>query len=152
METTGESNNNATLQMSRALASDGNQLVMGGGFSRVDGTDQANISRYTVGSAPPIRAWPQATSCKGCAYVDVKVLQAFDRDDINLTYTVYRGWQNTNVVSTVSRESLMWDRKSFTVRDSTVKAGDQVYYRVVVKDPAGNETGSVRSNTVTVGQ
>ena len=152
VETSGESNNNDTLQMSRALASDGNQLVMGGGFSRVDGTDQANVSRYTVGSAPPIRPWPQATTCSKCAYVDVKVLQAFDRDDVNLTYTVYRGWQDTNVVATVTRESLMWDRQSFTVRDNNVSPGDQVYYRVVAKDPAGNETGSVRSNTVTVGQ
>lgn len=152
VQTQGQSSDAGTLQMSRALDSNGSTLVMAGGYNKVNGVQQANISRYKVGSAaPPVSAWPQAASCAGCAYVDVKVLQSYDLDDVNLTYKVYRGWQTTTPIATATRESLVYARNTFTVRDTGVAPGDQVYYRVAVSDAAGNEVMSVRSSTVTVG-
>ena len=151
VQTAGSSSAPDTLLLSRALATDGSSLVMGGGFASVNGDPQANLARFTPGSAPPFRAaWPSVATCSGCRYVDVKVLEAADRDDVNLTYRIYRGWQTDTPIATVTRESVPYATETFTVRDSAIPAGSSAYYRVLVTDPAGNEVMSVRSASVTV--
>ena len=141
-----------TLLLSRALASDGNQLVMGGGYLQVNNTPQANIARFMTGSSAPDRAaWPSGSSCGGCAYTNLTVLKGADRDDIKLTYEIYRDWSTTNPIKTVTSDSFPYLTSTFTFRDTGVVIGQQVYYRVLAKDPAGNAVWSVRTPTMTVG-
>lgn len=147
VQTSGNSANQNSLLLSRALATDGNQLVMGGGFDKLNGSNQANLARFAAGSAPAERAaWPSVKTCSGCSYVDVSVLEASDRDDIDLTYKIYRGYQTTTPIATVRSESFPYVTQTFTVRDTNVPAG--TYYRVLVTDPAGNAVMSVRSATI----
>ena len=149
VQTSGSSSDQNTLLLSRALATDGSQLVMGGGFSRVNNGDQANLARFTTGSAPAERAaWPSVKTCSGCGYVDVSVLEASDRDDYDLTYRIYRGWETTNPIATVRSDSFPYVTQTFTVRDNGAPAG--TYYRVLVTDPAGNAVMSVRSASTTL--
>ncbi|GAB2875296.1 YncE family protein [Nocardioides pacificus] len=153
VQTSGTGGSPNTMLLSRALATDGTHLVMGGGFSRVNGTAQANLARFATGSAAPERAaWPSAKSCSGCRYVDVSVLEGADRDDVDLRYEVFRGWGLTDPIAVVDSESAPYATETFTVRDTGVSAGQEVFYRVRVSDPAGNQVVSVRSASVVVGR
>lgn len=150
--TNGVSSNPDSLLLSRALATDGNQLVMGGGFNTANGTAQANVARFMTGSAAPDRAaWPSGSSCASCAYTNLTVLKGADRDDIKLTYEIYRDWSTTDPIKTLTSDSFPYLNSTFTFRDTGVVLGQQVYYRVLVKDPAGNAVWSVRTPTMTVG-
>lgn len=149
----GTSANPDSLLLSRALASDGNQLVMGGGFDTVNSGTQTNVTRFLKGSSAPDRAaWPSGRSCNGCAYTNLTVLKAADRDDIDLTYEIYRDWSTTNPIATVRAESFPYTLSTFAFRDTGVVRGQRVYYRVLVRDPSGNAVWSVRTPTMTVGQ
>ncbi|WP_126688267.1 hypothetical protein [Nocardioides ferulae] len=151
VQTSGVSGQPDTMLLTRALATDGQTLVVGGGFAGVNGAAQANLVRFTPGSAPPDRAaWPSVRTCWRCSYVDVSVLEASDRDDVDLTYRIFRGWQTDTPIATVTRESVPYASETFTVRDTGVTPGSSTYYRVLVTDPAGNEVMSVRSATVTL--
>lgn len=153
VESNGNQTDKPSLLMSRALASDGKQLVMAGGYHGVNGKPQANISRFLPGSAAPSRGgWPSVTTCSGCNTATIRVLEGYDRDDVNLTYRVFRFDHSTNPVAERVSESVMWEHGTFDVTDSGLKAGQRIYYKVQTLDPAGNVVWSVRSNTVTVGQ
>lgn len=153
VQTAGSASAPDTLLLSRALASDGTRLVMGGGFARLNGGAQANLARFEPGSAAPERAaWPSAKSCSGCGYVDVAVLEGADRDDVDLRYEVFRGWGLTDPIAVVERESAPYATQTFTIRDTGVTAGQEVFYRVRVSDPAGNQVLSVSSASVVVGR
>ena len=75
---------------------------------------------------------------------------AADRDDVALTYRIYRGWQTDTPIATVTRDSVPYANETFTVRDTSPPTGSPTYYRVLVTDPAGNQVMSVRSASVTV--
>jgi hypothetical protein len=150
VQTDGTKQDQRSLLLSRALASDGNQLVMGGGFNSVNSSPQENLTRFLRGSSAPDRAaYPTATA--GPGYVDLRVRLGFDRDDVDLTYEVFRGWRTDTPLYTVTRESVKWRTENFTWRDTGVTSGQTVYYRVRVSDPAGNQVMSVRTPDVTVG-
>ncbi|GAA1917141.1 hypothetical protein GCM10009737_18270 [Nocardioides lentus] len=150
VQTSGNLDDANTRLLSRALASDGNQLVMGGGFLRVNGAAQANVVRFLAGSSAPEKpAYPTATA--GPGYVDLRVRLGYDRDDTQLTYKVYRGWQTSAPIYIETRESVMWRTENVTFRDTQVTPGQQVYYRVEAVDPSGQSVMSVRTATVTVG-
>ncbi|WP_366916003.1 delta-60 repeat domain-containing protein [uncultured Nocardioides sp.] len=150
VQTDGTKQDQRSLLLSRALASDGNQLVMGGGFNSVNSSPQENLTRFLAGSSAPERAaYPTATA--GPGYVDLRVRLGFDRDDVNLTYEVFRGWRTDVPLYTETRESVKWRTETFTWRDTGVTTGQKVYYRVRVSDPAGNQVMSVRTPDVTVG-
>ncbi|MCH1865864.1 hypothetical protein [Nocardioides sp. CFH 31398] len=150
VQTDGNKQDQRSLLLSRALASDGNQLVMGGGFNSVNSRAQENLTRFLAGSSAPERAaYPTATA--GPGYVDLNVRLGFDRDDVDLTYEVFRGWRTDVPLYSVTRESVKWRTESFTWRDTGVTSGQKVYYRVRVSDPAGNQVMSVRTPDITVG-
>jgi hypothetical protein len=150
VQTTGTKQDQRSQLLSRALASDGDQLVMGGGFDKVNGSAQENLTRFRTGSSAPERAaYPTATA--GPGYVDLRVRLGFDRDDVDLTYEVFRGWRTDTPLHTETRESVKWRTEHLTWRDTGVTTGQKVYYRVRVSDPAGNQVMSVRTPDVTVG-
>ncbi|QYJ02973.1 PQQ-like beta-propeller repeat protein [Nocardioides panacisoli] len=152
VQTGGTSANPDSRLLSRALATDGEQLVMGGGYDTLNGSAQTNISRFGVGSSAPERAaWPSGSTCDGCARVNLRVLEASDRDDVDLTYEVYRDWHTTNPIAVVDSETVPYELDTFDVVDTGVTRGQRVYYRVLVKDPAGNQVWSVRTPTFVVG-
>ncbi|MGO4257219.1 outer membrane protein assembly factor BamB family protein [Marmoricola sp. RAF53] len=145
---------NDTLLHSRALATDGDQLVMGGGFTAMDGHPQANLARFRPGDDAPSRPWGSAKqSCflLLCGSVSVTVQPSFDRDDVNLTYRLFRNHDTTSPVATVTRTSLPWPRTAFTLTDpgSGLRSGTPVFYRVEATDPAGHRVMSVDTNTIT---
>lgn len=139
--------------LSRALSTDGNQLVMGGGFVGVNFSEaQANVSRFPIGSASPSKPYAAASTCAGCSTTTLKIYKSIDRDDIKLSYRIYRGYIVGNApIATVAVESLPWPSSTFTYTDTGVKSGDSVFYKVVAVDPAGNIRGSDSSARITVG-
>lgn len=152
VQTFGSTSRPDSLLLSRTLATDGSQMVMGGGYDKVDNTTQANLTRFGVGSAPPERAaWPTGSSCQGCNYTNLKILRGADRDDIKLTYEIYRNSATTNPIATIASDSFPYQTSTFTFKDIGLTPGQQIYYRVRALDPAGNAVWSVRSVTMTVG-
>lgn len=142
-----------TRLSSRALALVGGHLVMGGGYTTVNGAEHHNLSRFPRGSARPAEAgWPTPSTCAGCGRVRVRVSEGFDRDDIRLTYRVYRNRNTTRPIKVVTRRSVLWEKDSFSFVDRAPRKGQRVSYRVKATDPSGRSAWSGRSQSVIVGR
>lgn len=142
-----------TRLLSRALASDGRQLVMGGGYARVNERLQGNLTRFRTGSAAPQGVVPpQVSTCRGCRQVRVRVPLAFDRDDVRLRYEIIRRNQTGQPVRRIARQSVIWRKGAIVFRDRGPARGSRVFYRVRVSDPTGATRLSGRSRTVRVGR
>jgi hypothetical protein len=136
----------------RSFATDGTQLFVGGGWTNVDGTEQANLARFTPtgpGSAPGI-PWASATVDSTGAIV-LRWRTVADLDDRKLTYSVYRTWRSTNPIYTATVDSTWWNRRSVSFVDTEAAPGVKTYYRVAVTDGT-NTVFSVNTASVVPGE
>ncbi|GAA1614613.1 hypothetical protein GCM10009789_80920 [Kribbella sancticallisti] len=117
-----------------AFASGGNDLWVGGDFTRVNNTAQQGLTRYTNapgGSQPAAPAAPKASSTRAHK-ATVTFPTVIDADNITLTYTLYRG---TTKVGTWKRTSYAWVKPTVTTfADTGLKSGTTVSYHVEVTD------------------
>ncbi len=135
----------------RAFATDGTQLFVGGGWLNVDGKEQANVARFTSagpGDAPE-RAYATAKVDSTGAIV-VRWRTVADLDDRKLTYSVYRTWTTTNPLYTATVDSTWWNRRGMSFVDTAATPGVETYYRVAVTDGV-NKIFSVNTSKVTPG-
>lgn len=153
--TSGQTDETRLLSRAFTLTNNRSQLVMGGGYTRVNDQLQNNLVRFARGSARPSQAaQPSTTTCRRCARVRVAFTLGFDRDDIDLTYEVFRTvqGQKERKVRTLERQSFFYQQRTVAFQDKGVKRGQKVRYRVRVSDPAGNRLMSGRTPTITVGR
>lgn len=142
-----------SLNNTRAMATDGEQMFVGGGFLNVLGHGgQQNLIRFVPkavnGSTPPGRpAPPTATTAGGDA--TVTWTGTFDRDDRDLTYSVLRGSSNTPI-HTLAADSPWWNEPTLSFTDTAVNPGQRVTYRIRVTDRTSAPVTSVASASVTV--
>ncbi|WP_432946971.1 fibronectin type III domain-containing protein [Kribbella sp. CA-253562] len=117
-----------------AFTSGGNDLWVGGDFTTVNGRPQQGLTRFTnvAGGAQPARpAAPKVTS-PARAKVTVAFPAVVDRDNITLTYTLYRG---STKLGSWTRNSYPWVRPTVaTFNDTRVKSGQTAGYHVEVTD------------------
>ncbi|WP_299052666.1 hypothetical protein [uncultured Nocardioides sp.] len=153
--TSGQTDETRLLSRAFTVDSGRTQLVMGGGYNRVNDQLQNNLVRFARGSARPSQAAvPSASTCRGCARARVAFRLGFDRDDIDLTYEVFRTVQGQKErrIRTLSRQSFFYAPRTVAFQDKGVKRGQRVRYRVRVSDPAGNRLMSGRTAVLTVGR
>ncbi|MGY1814265.1 PKD domain-containing protein [Blastococcus sp. SYSU D00820] len=140
------------------VTGNGQYLVYGGEFPTVNGTGQQGLVRFGFASTAPNRVGPDfagatpSVAVLGAGTVRVAWTAAFDNDNENLTYRVYRDNNTTTPVATFTRSSQWWNRPVVGWTDTGVTAGSHTY-RVTASDPAGNTaaTGWVTANVGTGG-
>ena len=143
-----------TGQGQGAWAVDGNAdyVVMGGEFAAAGGLQQQGLVRFSKDPAStispsetPADLTPTVRST-GAGEVLVSWRSSWDRDNENLTYEVVRNDDFASPVATRVVSSAEWDRRYQSFLDTEVP-GPTATYRVVVREPSGNQ---IRSNPVSV--
>jgi hypothetical protein len=124
----------STLVGPLGFASGGNDLWAGGDFTEVNGVPQEGLTRFTNvpgGAAPARPAAPKVASARPNK-VTIAFPTVLDRDNLTLTYLLYRG--NTRI-GTWSRTSNSWTKPTVTsVTDSGLSSGGTVSYHLEVSD------------------
>jgi hypothetical protein len=117
-----------------AFASGGNDLWAGGDFTRVNGTLQQGLTRFTNapgGAGPAAPAAPKASSTR-VHRTTVSFPTVVDADNITLTYTLFRG---KTKVGSWKLNSYSWVKPTITTfSDANLKSGQSVGYHVEVSD------------------
>ncbi|HWD83018.1 MAG TPA: fibronectin type III domain-containing protein [Kribbella sp.] len=123
-----------TLVGPLAFATGGNDLWAGGDFTKVNGVPQEGLTRFTnaPGGAAPVRpAAPKVASTRSNK-VTIAFQTVLDRDNMTLTYFVYRG---STRIGSWSRTSNSWTKPAVTsVTDSRLTSGQKLSYHVEVSD------------------
>jgi hypothetical protein len=109
-------------------------LWVGGEFTTVGGTAQQGLTRVATGPDTGAPTVPQlnVSSIKPGS-VQVRWPSSLDRDDGNLTYSIYKNGSSTPVHTTTG-SSLPWSRPQHTWNDTDVTAGTRYSYRISVTD------------------
>ncbi|MEU2713501.1 fibronectin type III domain-containing protein [Streptomyces sp. NPDC007205] len=116
----------------RALALAGDILWAGGEFTTVNGTPQQGLTRFGTGprDAAPQDAPRLTSDISRTGKVTLTWRAAWDRDDAELTYRIYR---DGVLVATRKQRSAEWDRPEMTYTDS-VSPGTHHRYTIAVTD------------------
>ncbi|MET9315671.1 fibronectin type III domain-containing protein [Kribbella sp. NPDC003505] len=123
-----------TLVGPLSFACGGNDLWAGGDFVEVNGTPQEGLTRFTTtpgGAAPARPAAPKVASARANK-VTIAFETVLDRDNLTLTYSVYRG---STRIGSWSRTSNSWTKPTVTsVTDSGLTSRQTLSYHVEVSD------------------
>ena len=118
----------------RALVMAGSILWAGGEFTMVNGKPQQGLTRFSSGAdnnAAPEAGPPQLrVTQSGTGRITLTWRAAWDRDNAELTYRVYR---DGRLVASRTGRSAEWDRPDMTYSDS-VKPGSHHQYTIAVTD------------------
>jgi hypothetical protein len=131
----------------RALVMADGILWAGGEFTKVNDQPQQSLTRFTAGpdtgapEAPPKLQLAEASD----STVTLTWRAAWDRDDAELTYEIYR---DGLLVATPTQRSTSWDRPVMTYTD-TVVPGARHRYAIVVTDGENAAPGSKELEVVT---
>ncbi|MFT4216805.1 MAG: PKD domain-containing protein [Micropruina sp.] len=129
-------------------------VVYGGEFPQVNSTAQQGLVRFgkrpvAPGTQGPMFAdgsfVPQIAARSGTS-ARVTWPAAYDRDDLSLTYRLYR---NNTLINTQAVDSNWWTLPALGFLDTGVVPGGTYSYRLTVSDPGGN---MVNSTTVSYTQ
>ncbi|NEA31136.1 fibronectin type III domain-containing protein [Streptomyces sp. SID13031] len=125
-----------------AFASGGNDLWVGGDFTRVNGGAQQGLTRFTNtpgGARPTLPAAPAASSTRA-GKATVSFPTVVDADNIALTYTLFRG---STKLASWKRSSYSWVKPAVTTfSDTRLPSGKTVSYRVQVSDGRNVRSGA----------
>lgn len=129
----------------RALEIAGEVLWAGGEFTRVNGEPQQSLTRFAAGpdtGAPEDPPQLQVADSRA-GRTTLTWRAAWDRDDAELKYLIYR---DGKLVASPTRRSAEWNRPTMTYTDS-VTPGSRHRYRIAVTD---GENTSPRSKALVV--
>jgi concanavalin A-like lectin/glucanase superfamily protein len=135
----------------RAMATDGSQLFVGGGFNTVNGAPQQGFARFPAGpdtTAPGKPAAPVAGSTSP-GVDSVTFTAVSDRDNGTLTYSIYRDGGSTPA-GTVTATSWPWALPVLHFRDTGLAPGSTHTYQVSASDGTSTTARSAASAPVTV--
>ena len=144
------------LQAGWSVTGNGQYVVYGGEFPRVNGAGQQGLVRFAAAGTAPAKMGPTGggltptvvSTSPGTARVSWT--ESTDQDSEDLTYRVYRD-NGTTPVHVVTSNSRWYDATPLAFTDTGLSAGTHTY-RVGVLDATGNRnTGSWTSVTVAAG-
>ncbi|NYJ06256.1 PKD domain-containing protein [Petropleomorpha daqingensis] len=141
-------------QATWSVTGNGDYVVYGGEFPRVNGTGQQGLVRFAVPTIAPDKIGPVftgftttvATPSPGVARVAWK--STYDNDNEYLTYRVFRDSTSTAPVYTTTAPSTWWSTPMMGWSDTGQTGSHR--YKVTATDPFGNSTASPWSATVTI--
>ncbi|AQP46315.1 hypothetical protein BW730_00745 [Tessaracoccus aquimaris] len=130
-----------------SLTGNDNFLVFAGEFPRVNGTAQQGLVRFGKRPVAPGTQGPQFDGgvfrpeaiARGTGSARVTWQAGYDRDDLNLTYRLYRGG---TLVNTQNAASNWWTLPALGYVDTGLTPGSTYQYRVTASDPGGNTVSS----------
>ncbi|MGO4956995.1 PKD domain-containing protein [Luteococcus sp. Sow4_B9] len=149
-------NVSGSWQAAWTIESDDRYVVLGGEFPRVNGQAQQGLVRFAVPALAPNTSGPKYTwNWNPTATVigtTAKVTwpSNVDRDDLELTYRLYRDDRPGTPLMTRTGSSSWFDRPVLGHLDGTLVEGRTYSYWVTATDPDGNVASSQRV-TVTAG-
>ncbi|GAA1389854.1 PKD domain-containing protein [Luteococcus peritonei] len=133
---------------------DGTYLVLGGEFPKVNGAGQQGLVRFAVPGTAPSKDGPVVGGSSLVPTINAKGTTAaltwkssWDRDNMALSYQIYRDDRLATPLATVKGDSLWWDRPTMGYVDTTMVPGKTYTYWIWAVDGDGNR---VRGNNVTV--
>ncbi|WP_051683829.1 PKD domain-containing protein [Blastococcus sp. URHD0036] len=124
-----------------SVTGNGQYIVYGGEFPRVNGIGQQGLVRYALPGTAPNKVGPAADGFTATATspapgkVTVSWTATSDQDNANLVYRVQREGQALPVAETV-QASTWWNRPAMSAGDAGVSGS--LRYRVTATDPFGN--------------
>jgi PKD repeat protein len=134
-------------QAAWSVATNGDYVVEGGEFPRVNGKDQQGLVRFAKRAISPLtddiqnytELLPTLTG-QGPGSVRVAWKAAWDRDNARLKVEVLRGatTATSTVLKTFTTDTTWWNRPPLGFVDTTAPAGTSQTYRIRVTDPWGN--------------
>ena len=127
----------------RALATDGQQLFVGGGWLKANGANQSSLMRFDAAGPgdAPTASFPTAAP-RADGSVEVSFASAVDRDSPVITYTVYRSGK-PDPVGTLTSADVPWRKDVHLVVDPDPgTSGASVKYRVATSDGDTTATSS----------
>lgn len=130
-------------------------VVMGGEFTRVNGTSQQGLTRFTTADKAPNNkgpslfnaTYPLNVTSTEAGKVRINWSTNQDIDNENLTYRVYRDTQNgSGLIHSRTVEARYWNPYTMGFTDTGLTPGATHRYRVAVTDPFGNIANSPWTN------
>ncbi|MBD5786521.1 PKD domain-containing protein [Cellulosimicrobium terreum] len=130
-------------------------VLYGGEFPQVNGVRQQGLVRYAVRSNAPNKVGPAqsgeainpSVQSVTAGKVRVGFRTTWDKDDIGLTYKVFRDNETSSPIFQETISTPFWKPLTRSVTDSGLTAGASHRYRLVVSDPSNN---IVRSEWISV--
>ncbi len=130
-------------QAAWTVTGNGTYVVEGGEFPNVNGTAQQGLVRFAVRPTAPGKQGPLNIQAKfvptlvpfSATSLRVSWPANTDRDDLNLTYKVYR---NGVVIKTLTDSSPYWNLATLGFMDSGLTPGATYNYQLNATDSTGN--------------
>jgi PKD repeat protein len=124
-----------------SVTGNGQYVVYGGEFPRVNGSGQQGLVRYAVPALAPNKVGPSAgpvatATSPQPGLAKITWTTTDDQDNEYLTYSVYREGVAAPVYETV-KASRWWQNSELTATEAGVSGA--LRYRVVATDPFGNQ-------------
>ncbi len=139
-------NGNYTGQGQAGWSITGNDkyVVVGGEFQAVNGRSQYGLVRFARDGADRTATGPESAPGKPSVSATAggglfTAAASWDRDDLTLTYQLYRSGTATPVASK-QMATTSWNKGSVILRDTTATAGQTYTYYVKAVDRNGNST------------
>ncbi len=125
-------------------------VAYAGEFPSVNNVPQQGLVRFTVRSQAPNKRGPEATgenwatpvASLRSGIVRIGFQLNWDRDDTDLTYSVYRDGDMAHPLFQAVRSSTFWRRPFTTLYDANLAPGSKHTYRISATDPTGNTAWS----------
>src|SRR5690606_9507233 len=121
-------------------------VIYGGEFLRVNNVRQQGLVRFprrsiadTHGPWLKTTAWPLAVSSRTRGTVRLSWQGNYDRDDATLTYSLYRDSVNNPPLHVETVTAPFWKQPRMSFVDTGLVPGSTPRYRVIARDPAGNQ-------------
>jgi hypothetical protein len=132
------------------MATDGQQLLVGGDFLTVNKIGQQGFVRFPAGPDTTVPARPNPFTVASAAPGTVKInfTTGLDRDDENITYRLFRDGGSTPIQTWTVR-SRFWQIPTVTYEDTGLTPGTSHFYQVEASDGV-NRIRTANSPAVTV--
>jgi Concanavalin A-like lectin/glucanases superfamily len=133
-----------------AMATDGQQLLVGGDFTMVNKVGQQGFVRFPTGPDTTVPGRPSNFTVASVAPGTVKInfTTGLDRDDENITYRLFRDGASTPIQTWTVR-SRFWQIPAVTYEDTGLTPGTSHFYQVEATDGV-NKIRTANSAAVTV--
>ena len=124
----------------------GDYVVYGGEFTKVNGVAQQGLVRFTTRATAPGLQGPRLTSASfslrasstSTGSVDVNWTGNWDRDDLALTYRLYRSSTTLPPIDQRTVSASFWELPVMGFTDRGLVPGSTERYRITATDPEGN--------------
>ncbi len=132
------------------MATDGQQLFVGGDFTTVNKIGQQGFVRLPAGpdTTVPGRPSPFTVASVAPGTIKINFTAGLDRDDENITYRLFRDGVSTPIQTWTVR-SRFWQIPTVTYEDAGLTPGTSHYYQVEATDGI-NRIRTANSAAVTV--